>query len=253
MMDSDLVQYCHSQRNAMDSPSAFTAIAEITFWHLLILVYPCHPLDTSYRFPNIKWSNRPKWAAVVYALGHCTLLNRSLSTNFPMISSVCECLSPFMNVYYTFLSCLIVSTITRILKFFKSIFSVWNSPLTFSIVFLCSFLLCHKKMRTIFSNKVKLILVSIQNAAQWWYCSVCLGFRNPKELPWARSQFCLPPHFPNEYFFCKKKKKKKVWCSLALLTTIFTPRTSLLNGATQFMGLGNRVIYSKYYILESQI
>lgn len=69
----------------MYSPSALTVMAEITFWHWLILVYPCHPLDMRCFFLNTKGPNRPKGADVIYVLEHCSVPNRSLATNFPII------------------------------------------------------------------------------------------------------------------------------------------------------------------------
>lgn len=130
-----------------------------------------------------------------------------------------------MNIYFTFLSCLTVSTITRILDFFKSTFIVWNCPLRFSRVFLHSLLLnCKKTMRNIFSNTVKR-LSSIQNTAQRWYCpwSTHLSWsEESKEFSWARSWFCFSPHFSNGYFLKKTTQPKSLTltCISLLLTTM---------------------------------
>lgn len=138
---------------------------------------------------------------------------------------MCGCFQVFMNVYYTFLPCLRVSTITRILEFFMSTFIVWNSPLRFNRGFLYSLLLrCKKNIRSIFSNKVKLISDSIENAARGYYYhwSTHLSWsKESKGISLSQVTILSPTTFSQWIFLLFFKKSSIFICISLLLTTSF--------------------------------
>jgi len=137
-----------------------------------------------------------------------------------MSQSIYDC------IYNTFLSCLTVSTITRILQFLKSIFIVWNSHPRFSRGFLCSSLLGCKNVWGAFSaTKQNLFLLAFKmqyNGGTAVGPLLGLGARNPKNSLKPGHSFISHHTFPINISFVKKKSLMFTCTSLLLTTDLYS-------------------------------